>query len=406
MTLARALALLCLAMLASAEPSHAATGPRCTEGTWTIDGGPVAVGPLEISLIQLNGDGPAISRWCRAQRWELRRAGELRVLFVCGHPDDTAKPRRFPLRLRARLTAACAHLDGALAVRRRAAWVRFTATKTGASCTSDDDCAVEAFCNRPIGECTVTDGRCAARPLECSFGLQKLVCGCDGRTWPWCDAVAAGVSIADDDPCPDSCGGIAGIPCPDGQFCELPEGQCGSADLEGQCVPMNGACPEFYSPVCGCDGVTYANDCFRQAAGAQKAHDGACDGCASLLDCLPNEYCQSTDGQCGVLPGVCTFVEQVCDTQYDPVCGCDGETYGNRCQASMHAVSVAHAGACPNACETSCDCYAELGSMFCDDCPLLCPSCGDFWQCKEGRCVEQCGVFPPDVRTCMLTTGD
>jgi hypothetical protein len=72
------------------------------------------------------------------------------------------------------------------------------------------------------------------------------------------------------------CGGIAGVPCADGQFCELPPGTCDWADLQGQCVPQDPACPELYDPVCGCDGRTYSSDCVRRAAGAQKAHDGPC----------------------------------------------------------------------------------------------------------------------------------
>ena len=56
---------------------------------------------------------------------------------------------------------------------------------------------------------------------------------------------------------------------------------------------------------------------------------------------------------------------------------------------------------CPNSCETACDCYSKFGTAFCDDCPLLCPSCGDYWQCKDGFCVEQCGVVPPEVSACM-----
>jgi Kazal-type serine protease inhibitor-like protein len=77
------------------------------------------------------------------------------------------------------------------------------------------------------------------------------------------------------------CGTIVGIPCGGGTFCELPEDTCSSADLAGVCVPVGVACPQYWEPVCGCDGVTYGNDCERGVAGAQKAHDGACEDAPS-----------------------------------------------------------------------------------------------------------------------------
>jgi hypothetical protein len=77
-------------------------------------------------------------------------------------------------------------------------------------------------------------------------------------------------------PVPQLCGGIAGIACPSGQFCEYPAAMCNAADLAGVCLPLPGACVQSFAPVCGCDGKTYANDCERQVARVAKDHDGAC----------------------------------------------------------------------------------------------------------------------------------
>lgn len=142
-------------------------------------------------------------------------------------------------------------------------------------CTGNGQCAPEAFCEKPTGRCDDL-GACRRRPQACPDVVDPA-CGCDRRTYSnACEANHLGVTIAHRGACRPTCGGIAGVPCAQDQYCEYPPASCGAANLQGECFVPPAVCPHVVDPVCGCDGVTYGNDCERRRARAQLDHPGGC----------------------------------------------------------------------------------------------------------------------------------
>ena len=68
-------------------------------------------------------------------------------------------------------------------------------------------------------------------------------------------------------------------------------------------------------------------------------------GCSLNFECGFGYYCAKPYGLCGG-SGVCQVIPEVCLTYVDPVCGCDGWTYSNNCEAAAHGVSIAYNGSC------------------------------------------------------------
>ena len=80
----------------------------------------------------------------------------------------------------------------------------------------------------------------------------------------------------------EKCGGLGGIICDRGLWCDPEPGRCGGRDVEGVCIKVPQVCTKAkegtkdFRPVCGCNKKTYGNDCERQRHKVPKDHDGAC----------------------------------------------------------------------------------------------------------------------------------
>ena len=85
-----------------------------------------------------------------------------------------------------------------------------------------------------------------------------------------------GCSSSNDNSTGEACGGLNGLSCQAGEYCQFEIGTCGAADQTGICTPLPEVCTEIYAPVCACDDTTYSSECVAAAAGVSILHQGEC----------------------------------------------------------------------------------------------------------------------------------
>lgn len=225
----------------------------------------------------------------------------------------------------------------------------------GASCLDTTDCGEGTFCLPPVGLCG-GQGTCHPYPDNECPPVSDPVCGCDGITHQnECAARVVGSGVAHSGPCGSMLSCTDDKQCTETEYCAKPVGSCNKDD-KGRCDLLRTSCDGIGSPmlVCGCDDITYDHPCFAALNGINIKYEGACEGtdvCLSNGDCGNDEFCRKNTGVCDKGSGVCEKRPDACAMAApgEPVCGCDGLTYPDECNAHLVGMNVAFEGSCEDA---------------------------------------------------------
>ena len=100
-------------------------------------------------------------------------------------------------------------------------------------------------------------------------------------------------------------------------------------------------------------GCEFAIDCSPNSLPVDTDGDQCDDSCEEVssrcvedVDCWDDYlFCAKATGECGG-EGECRPRSEFCTMDYVPMCGCDGETYSNACDAASGGINLDHEGAC------------------------------------------------------------
>jgi hypothetical protein len=276
----------------------------------------------------------------------------------------------------------------------------FSACNDSLKCMADRDCGEGFHCRYPAEQCSGV-GLCSRIPDMCTLELNS-VCGCNNQTYSNpCMAFASGVSIHSLGECQveNAFACQNDSECGPNQYCRYDPGLCGGI---GTCINVPSACTLELNPVCGCNNVTYDNQCIAATAGISIDSLGACEDiqpCMNDTDCDFGQFCRFPAGTCGGI-GSCANAPNVCTLELNPVCGCDNSTYDNVCLAQASGVSVLDVCPCQAAvsCANNSDCEAD------EYCHFVIGECGGVGSCAS--IPQDCTLLVNPVCGCDNVTYD
>ncbi len=209
---------------------------------------------------------------------------------------------------------------------------------TGLPIIPDTPLEVTLGCHGQCVEPYCPDNTCQA---FCPEGFRLDANGC-----PSCQCREATCSCLEDEDCPQ------GHYCMDCQCLPEENPPDGDDDLCG--------CPDDWDPVCTEDGTQFANDCIALCLLGPETTFMPCndpgDTCVTDEDCIEGTMC---------VAGVCSAnTDCNCTGIYDPVCGVNGVTYANECEASCIGVAIAYIGDCSDPANLICEpvCISASGT--------------------------------------------
>jgi len=158
------------------------------------------------------------------------------------------------------------------------------------------------------------------------------------------------------------------------------------------------SCPKYVrgnpTPVCGKDGNIYGSRCHAECKGISVAYEGICANPKPIYRGNTLTMLRRPFNRC------------LCPRIYRPVCGVNGKSYGNECSANCANVDIAYHGKCETSDDSNTLDWSSFFRKSCDKCPKFVtghpsPVCGKDGKTYGDRCQANCrGVSVAYDRIC------